>query len=87
MLLVLFVLGVANFALHRAVLESGHRLLDELPSGVRKAGKRLTLSLEFAVLLAAMLFAANGSTFAVLVYGGYVGLNAFSAWLMLSGRV
>ena len=30
-ILILFLLGVANFAMHKAVLESGHPLLGQMP--------------------------------------------------------
>lgn len=84
---ILFVLGIGNFALHRAVLESGHPLLRRMP---RLAGGRRgsgSLLLEFAVLLAAMLLAANGWTAIVWFYIGYSALNALAAWLILGGRV
>lgn len=86
-LAVIFVLGVVNFALHSAVLESGHPLVGQMPGFVRLVGGRLTLVAEFMVLLAAMLLAANGWAGLVWAYGGYSALNAFAAWLILSGRM
>lgn len=82
-----FVLGMANFALHKAVLESGHPALDLLPRRIHAAGARLTLAFEFALLLGAMLLVANGSVFAAIAYACYAALNAISAWLVLSGRI
>ena len=32
---ILFILGMINFAVHKAVLESNHPLLDTLPAAVR----------------------------------------------------
>ncbi|KUO54288.1 MAG: hypothetical protein APF82_00520 [Sphingomonadales bacterium BRH_c42] len=87
MIAILFVLGIGNFALHKAVLESGHPLLHRMPRlamGRRGSG---SLLLEFAVLLAAMLLAANGWTAIVWFYIGYSALNALAAWLILGGRV
>lgn len=83
----LFVLGIGNFALHKAVLESGNPALDRMP---RLAGGRRgsgSLLLEFAVLLAAMLLAANGWTSIVWFYLGYSALNALAAWLILGRRM
>ena len=87
LLLVLFVLGVANFAVHRAVLDSGHPMLDALPGFYRSAGGRISLAFEFLVLLVAMLLAGNGWPGAVTAYGVYSLLNLGTAWLVLSGRI
>ncbi|MDA7787621.1 hypothetical protein N8940_00120 [Sphingomonadaceae bacterium] len=83
----IFALGTANFAMHKAVLESGHPLLTQLPGGRRPGRVRLTLVLEFLVLLAAMLLAANGWPQAAYAYLFYSAINALSAWLILSGRM
>ena len=84
---VIFLLGVGNFALHRAVLRSGHPLLGKVPRLLEALGGRLTLVVEFVVLLAAMLLAANGWPGLVWVYAGYSAFNVLSAWLILSGRI
>lgn len=86
-LIVVFLLGIVNFALHSAVLRSGHELLGQMPDFVRALGGRLTLFAEFLVLLAAMLLVANGWEGLVWVYAGYSGLNMASAWLILTGRI
>ena len=86
-LAIIFLLGIANFALHRAVLESGHPMVGQMPSYVQLLGGRLTYIAEFLVLLAAMLLAANGWPGLVWAYGVYSALNAVSAWMILSGRV
>ncbi len=86
-LLVIFLLGVGNFALHRAVIESGHPLLGISPWYRHLLGGRVTLVSEFALLLAAMLLAATGWPWLAWVYLGYSALNALGAWLILSGRV
>lgn len=85
--ILIFFLGIGNFALHKAVLESGHPLLGRMPWFVHMLGGRMTLVTEFLVLLAAMLLAANGWPALIWAYLLYTGLNAFSAWLILSGRV
>lgn len=83
----LFILGTANFALHKAVLESGHPMLDALPSFYRTGGGRVSLAFEFVVLLVAMLLAANGWPGAGWAYTVYSAVNILSAWLVLTGRI
>lgn len=84
---VILILGIGNFALHRAVLESDHPMVGQMPEFVRSLGGRLSLVAEFLVLLAASLLAANGWPMIAWAYAGYTTLNAFAAWLILSGRV
>ncbi len=86
-ILVIFLLGIGNFALHKAVLESRHPLLGEVPGFVHLMGGKLTLATEFVVLLAAMLLAANGWPGLVWAYLAYSALNGLSAWLILTGRI
>lgn len=87
LLLILFLLGVANFAVHKAVLESGHPMLDALPSFYRSGRGRISLGFEFAVLLVAMLLAGNGWPGAVTAYAIYSLLNFGTGWLVLTGRI
>lgn len=86
-ILVIFLLGIGNFALHKAVLESGHPLLGRMPWFVHMLGGRITMLTEFLVLLAALLLAANGWPGLVLAYAIYSALNAVAAWLILSDRI
>jgi hypothetical protein len=86
-ILIAFLLGISNFALHRAVLESGHPLLDRSTWAIGKPGGRFSLTLEFAALLAAMLAIANGSTGWAWAYAAYSLTNAISAWLILTRRI
>jgi len=86
-LVIMFALGISNFALHRAVFESGHPLVKQVPGFVEVIGGRLTLMAEFLVLLVVMLLAANGWAGLVWAYAAYTVLNALSAWLVLSGRI
>ena len=83
----LFLLGIANFAVHKAVLESGHPLLGRMPWFFHMLGGRLSLGVEFLMLLAAMLSAAAGSVTWAWIYGVWSVLNGISAWLILTGRV
>ena len=86
-LVLMFFLGIANFAMHKAVLESGHPLLGQVPWFVHMLGGRASLIVEFVMLLGAMLMVASGSVGWALGYAGYSIINLLSAWLILSGRV
>lgn len=86
-LIIIFILGIANFALHRAVLESGHPFVEQIPTFVQILGVRLTVIAEFLLLLTAMLLAANGWHGLVWCYAAYSSVNALSAWLILTGRI
>jgi hypothetical protein len=87
LVLVIFVLGVANFAMHKAVLESGHPLVGQMPAIVHKLGGRVTLAAEFVLLLGAMLLVAAGHAGCGCTYLGYTALNAVAAWLILGRRI
>ena len=86
-LLLTFLLGVANFAMHKAVLESGHPLLGRMPWFVHMLGGRGSLAVEFIVLLGAMLLVGTGYPGWAWAYFGYTALNAVASWLILSRRV
>ena len=83
----LFALGVANFAANKAVLESGHPILDELPGLFRSWGGRMPLVAEFCVLLAAMMMTAQGYPGFAWGYLAYSAIGLLSAWAILSHRV
>lgn len=83
----IFILGVANFALHRAVIESGHPMLAQVPWFATERGRKIALAMEFLVLLAAMLLVANGWPNLAWGYLFYSMLNGISGWLILKGRV
>lgn len=87
LLAVLFCLGIANFALHKAVIESGHPAIETLPEVLRKNGGRLSLSFEFAVILAAMLLATHGWPGIAWLYSAYSLFNGVAAWLILGRRI
>lgn len=85
-ILITFVLGIGNFALNRAVMDSGHPLLGRMPGVVNALGGRFTLGIEFLLLLGALLFAWEGNVTGPMAYVVYSVLNSFSAWLILSNR-
>lgn len=83
----IFLLGLGNFALHKAVLESRHPVLGHLRwLGLPLAGKP-SLALEFALLLAALLLVQQGLGGWGWAYLGYSVLNGLAGWLILSRRV
>jgi hypothetical protein len=87
-LAVLFFLGIGNFAMHKAVLESRHTLLGRVPWFVHMlGGGRLGLGVEFLVLLGSMLMVSQGSVGWAWAYVLYTVANAAAAWLILSNRV
>jgi hypothetical protein len=83
----LFLLGIANFAMRKAVLESGHELLGRSPWYVHMLGGRYGFGVEFLMLLGAMLMVDTGSLVWAWGYALYSAVNGLAAWLILSGRV
>lgn len=86
-ILVVFVLGIANFALHKAVLESRHPMFAQARGSPRRLAVRISLSVEFAVLFGALLLVANGWSAIAWAYAVYTAISAASAWLICTGRV
>ncbi|WP_298190860.1 hypothetical protein [Novosphingobium sp.] len=86
-ILIIFLLGVGNFALHQAIMDSGHPLLDQMPWFYHALSSRFSLVVEFLMLLGGLLLASEGVAWGALAYLAYSLLNAFSAWLILSGKV
>jgi hypothetical protein len=84
---ILFCLGVINFAAHKAVIESDHPLLAQLPWLFEPLGGRLSLAVEFLVLTGAMVLAHQGSAGWVWGYAAYSVMNGISAWAILTGRL
>lgn len=86
-ILFLFLLGIGNFAMHKAVLESGHALLRQVPWFFHLLGGRFSLVVEFFMLLGTMLMVSQGSAGWAWGYAAYSGINGVSAWLILSDRI
>ncbi|MDE2561956.1 MAG: hypothetical protein KGL48_06860 [Sphingomonadales bacterium] len=86
-LLVVFLLGVGNFAMHSAVMDSGHPLIGHMPWFYHALGGRFSMVVEFLVLIAALLFATSAGATAATIYVAYSLLNAVATWLILTGRV
>jgi len=86
-LIAMFLLGVANFALHGAVLASGHPLFDRLALSPQGLGRKLMLGTEFLILMVAMLLVASGWEGLTWAYLAYTCANGATAWLIMTGRV
>lgn len=86
-LLLPFILGVVNFALHKAVIESGHPALKALPRLARSRGGKIMLAVEFAILVGVMLAVAGGWNGAIWGYGIYTLMNGFAAWSIMTKRM
>lgn len=82
----MFLLGVINFALSKAVLESGHPLLGSTGS-MRLFGGRVGLAVEFILLAGSMIMVDSGAVGWAWAYGIYSLANATGAWLVLTRRV
>lgn len=85
--LLVFLFGVANFALHRAVIESGHPILRGLGRTAGLAPRRIFFIVEFLVLLAALTLAVNGWAAIAWIYAIYSLANGVAAWLILTRRI
>lgn len=86
-IVIVFLLGISNFALHQAVLESHHPLFERYASIFRLFGGRFSLLVEYAILLASLLLISWGSLAWAWVYGAYSLSNGVAAWLILSRRI
>lgn len=82
-----FLMGIANFAMHKAVAESGHPFVEDTQ---RYFGKHFSpygsYGIELVLLIAAMWFANEGSLLISLFYWAYTGMNGIATWLLLSGK-
>lgn len=86
-ILITFLLGIGNFALHHAVMDSGHPLLGKMPWFYHALGGRFTMVVEFMLLFAALMFAADDVVSGPIAYVIYSVLNSFSAYLILTNKV
>jgi hypothetical protein len=86
-LILCFFMGISNFAMHKAVVESGHPFIEDTTLYFGRYFGRGGYVVEFIILAGAMLMAYGGVGWIVLAYLGYTGCNGVAAWLFLSGRV
>ncbi|MBC2776459.1 hypothetical protein [Parasphingopyxis marina] len=84
MLWIVFVMGIANFFLHRSVMEGRGPVFAEIAATLRRFGGGWgSYVFEFALLVAALAFAKQGQPMALFLYGAYTALNA-GAYMLLS---
>lgn len=87
LLIFCFIMGVANFAMHKAVAESGHPFVEDTK---RYFGNHFSpygsYAIELALLIGALWFANEGSMAVSLTYWAYTGINGIATWLLLSGK-
>lgn len=81
-----FLLGVANFAMQKAILASGHPVLAQIAGGRQVLLGRAAFAAEFLVLVSVLAMVADGHAAWCLAYLGYSGVNALAAWALLRAR-
>lgn len=88
LLIICFCLGVGNFAMHRAVVESDHSFVKDTKLYFGKyMGRYGSYMIEFIMLAGAMYMASIGSILILMFYGIYTLFNGVAAYLLLSGKV
>ncbi|MEO9601460.1 hypothetical protein [Parasphingorhabdus sp.] len=84
---IVFICGIANFAMHKAMLESDHPIMAEARGGFRKVlGPYGSYILEFFMLVATMIFANMNMLTAVIFYFVYTLANCAAAWVLLFNK-
>jgi hypothetical protein len=86
-IVITFLLGIANFTLHRAVLESGHAMVRAMTGKGSLFTPRVTLAIEFGLLLISLLLVANGTEGWAWAYAFYTLANGVAAWLIVTRRI
>lgn len=87
LLTICFLLGIANFYVHKAVAESGHPFVEETKLYVgRYVGPYGSYAIDLALLIGAMWLAHAGSLWALLLYAAYTAINGVATWLLLSNK-
>ena len=86
-LIITFLLGMGNFACHRAVIASGHRMLAQIPPRTLRIARASSLAFEFVLLCGALFAARVGGVHWVWLYGAYFLINAVAAWSVVTRRI
>ena len=83
-LIAIFCAGIANFAMHRAFMESDDPLIQQMVKPLAdKAGPHITYVFELLLLVGAMAIATRGWFTALILYGLYTMFNAMAfSWIM-----
>ncbi|GAB5482156.1 hypothetical protein [Sphingorhabdus sp. EL138] len=84
---IIFICGIGNFAMHKAMMESDHPMITEARGSFSKLlGPYGSYILEFAMLAAALIFANMGMLSAVFFYGIYTLANCAGAYVLFSNK-
>ncbi len=84
-ILFIFFCGIANFAMHKAMMESSHPMITEARAGFSKfLGPYGSYILEFIILALTMIFTNMGMVSAVIFYTIYTLANGAAAWVLFS---
>lgn len=86
-LVCVFLLGIMNFALHRAALANKGAIIDRLPPLLQRLYGKASLAVEFIVLLGAMVLVTHGEPLWALAYFGYTVINGGAAWLIATTKI
>jgi uncharacterized membrane protein YecN with MAPEG domain len=87
-LIICFLLGIVNFALHRAVVESGHPFVEDTKKYFgRFFGSYSSYIIEFIILIGVLLLASSGPWIVALVYFCYSVINILAAWMLLTEQI
>lgn len=86
-LILVFLAGVCNFAMHRAVLESRHPIFVQMNWTINSLSGRLGLVFEFTLLFLAMLLASRGQWGWLSIYFAYFVFNGGVCWMFLTRRI
>lgn len=85
-LIAIFFAGIANFALHRAMVESDDPVIVAALKPFRdKLGPYATYSVEYLFLVAALTLTGQHWFSGLMIYGIYTALN-FAAYSMIHNR-
>ncbi|GGD62025.1 hypothetical protein GCM10011411_22840 [Aurantiacibacter arachoides] len=86
-LILVFLLGVGNFTLHRAVMDGGRGLFAELPPTLVRRARIASLLTEFVLLCGALYAARAGHEPWLWAYAGYSLFNLVAAWLLIARKI
>ena len=87
LLTICFLLGIANFYMHKAVAESGHPFVEETKRYFGgQFGPYGSYAIELALLIGALWLANAGSLAVSLLYAAYTAINGVASWLLLSNK-
>ena len=78
-ILIIFLCGIGNFAMHRAFMESDDPLIQQMVKPLAdKAGPHITYIFEFLLLVGAMAIATRSWFTALILYGLYTARSAIT---------